>query len=159
MNNDKNEVTYVNTEALKKQGKSSPFKALANSGIASDVKGIASGASVVALSSLACLLKARFILGDKQVDTIVDFINKMEVNHPGLSNYIEKVKNIISVDWSGIQSKIYLCSFLVAGLGALGATAVWGIKKFSLNKEKKKGYIYSNEKDSSLGMVRTANSV
>ena len=140
MSNKNNKITYVNEEALKKQGKSKSFK---------ELLAYYKGSITTALTFLATN-KAIVFFGNIGEDKIIRFLAQEELKHPELAKYILNVEKFVSVNWAAIQANPVLCGAILSGFVALGATAVWGVKKLSLNHKQKKGYIRSTEKNNSI---------
>ena len=139
MNKAKNEITYVNEEALKKHGKTKSFKELVS---------YYKGSITTALTFLATN-RAIVFFGNLGEDKVIHFLAQEQIRHPELAGFLLKVENFVSINWAAIQANPVLCGAIMSGFVALGATAVWGIKKLALNHKQKKGYIHSEEKNGS----------
>ena len=142
MGKSNNQITYVNQEALEKHGNKKSFK---------DLIHFYKGSITTALTFLATN-KAIVFFGNIGQDKVIHFLAQEELKHPQLAGFLIKVENFVSINWAAIQANPVLCGAIMSGFVALGATAVWGIKKLHMHHQQKKGYISEAKppKDSSL---------
>ena len=131
MSNGNNRVTYVNQEALEKHGHKKTFKELLS---------YYKGSITTALTFLATN-KAIVFFGNLGEDKVIHFLAQEQLKHPELAGFLIKVENFVSINWAAIQANPVLCGAIMSGFVALGATAVWGIKKLHMNHKEKKGYL------------------
>ncbi len=128
----KNMVTYVNKEALIKNGKEQKsFK---------DVVNMYKGGIVPVVTFLATN-KAAVFLGGVGQDGFMFWLGEQSVKYPALSGIIKTVGGAVSVAWNLLVADPMLCSVVVSALVAFGATVVWGFKKAKLHHDIKKGKV------------------
>ena len=128
----KNMVTFVNKEAIIKNGKEQKsFR---------DVVHMYKGGIVPIVTFLATNRAAIFLGGIGQ-DGFMFWLGEQSVKHPELSGLIKTVGGIVSVSWNALIANPALCSLVISALVAFGATVVWGIKNAKLHHDIKKGKV------------------
>ena len=130
-----NKITYVNQQALEKHGHKKTFKELLS---------YYKGSITTALTFLATN-KAIVFFGNLGEDKVIHFLAQEQLKHPELAGFLVKVENFVSINWAAIQANPVLCGAIMSGFVALGATAVWGVKKLRMNHKEKQGYIEASK--------------
>ncbi len=132
MSKKENVVTFVNKQAIIKNGKEQKsFKDIVNmykGGIATIVTFLATN-------------KAAVFLGGVGQDSFIFWLGQQSIKYPALSGVIKVVGGVVSVAWNTLVANPALCSIIISALVACGATVVWGIKKAKLHHDIKKGNV------------------